>query len=157
MVDTDRIEREIVIQAPIEQVWATLTEAEHVRQWFAFDGAEVDLRPGGAIVHTWNEHGTFHARVEKVDPPRAFSYRWALVADEQPRDGNSTLVEFSLEQKGDGTRLRVVEGGFATLEGSAESRSRHVAENRSGWQGAFDGLQAYVAQRAAVTIVSDRP
>ena len=31
---TDRIEREIVINAPQDRVWAALTEAEHVAGWF---------------------------------------------------------------------------------------------------------------------------
>ncbi len=59
----DRIERDVVIQAPVERVWAVLTQAQHVATWFAFAGAEVDLRPGGSIVMRWEEHGTFYARV----------------------------------------------------------------------------------------------
>jgi len=145
----DRIEREIVIQAPIERVWAVLTEAEHVRQWFAFDGADVDLRPGGAIVHRWKEHGTFHARIETLDPPRRFSYRWALSADELPEEDNSTLVEFTLSREGDTTRLRVVETGFARLRGSDDDQARHLAENQEGWQGGLDTLRAYVDRLAA--------
>jgi uncharacterized protein YndB with AHSA1/START domain len=145
----DRIEREVVIQAPVERVWAVLTQAQHVAKWFAFAGVEVDLRPGGSIVMRWEEHGTFHARVERVDPPRFFSYRWALSADEQPRDGNSTLVEFTLSREGGATRLRVVESGFAGLDGSEETRAGHVADNRAGWDGGLDSLREYVAQLAA--------
>ena len=44
----DQIERETVIAAPVERVWALLTEAEHLGRWFGDAGAEIDLRPGGA-------------------------------------------------------------------------------------------------------------
>ena len=143
---SDRIERDIVIQAPVERVWATLTQSQHVAEWFAFAGAEVDLRPGGAVVMRWEKDGTFYARVKEVDPPRFFSYRWALSAGEQPRDGNSTLVEFTLREEGSATRLRVVESGLAGLDGSGETRARHVAENRAGWDGGLTALREYVLQ-----------
>ena len=55
---TDKIEREVTIAAPIERVWSILTEAEHIGGWFADAGAEIDLRPGGALVMHWAEHGT---------------------------------------------------------------------------------------------------
>jgi uncharacterized protein YndB with AHSA1/START domain len=113
---TDRIEREIVINAPQDRVWAALTEAEHVAGWFG-DAAEVDLRPGGKMVFGWKEFGDHHARVERVEPPGFFSYRWARPTSVEPAEGNSTLVEFTLVPEGAGTRLRVVETGFASLAG----------------------------------------
>jgi transketolase C-terminal domain/subunit len=73
-----QIERETVIAAPVERVWALLTEAEHVGRWFCDDGAEIDLRPGGAMVLRWTEHGTTHARVVDVysiKPIDAFTLR----------------------------------------------------------------------------------
>ena len=75
--------------------------------------------------------------------------RWALDRDVAPAEGNSTHVEFTLAPEGDGTRLRVVERGFAALAGSDADRARHVAGNVEGWQGAFDGLQQH-AERLAV-------
>jgi uncharacterized protein YndB with AHSA1/START domain len=148
-VFADRIERDILIQAPIERVWTILTEPAHLAAWFAFDGAEIELRPGGLMVLRWKEHGTFHARVEAVEPPSAFTFRWALDPDVQPVEGNSTLVAFSLSREGNGTRLRVVESGFAGLKGTGETPARHLDNNTEGWNGAFTGLQAYVAQLAA--------
>jgi hypothetical protein len=62
---TDRIEREIFINASQERVWAVLTEAEHLAGWFG-DCAEVDLRPGGKLVFGWKQHGDHHALVEDV-------------------------------------------------------------------------------------------
>ena len=68
-----QIERETVIAAPVERVWALLTEAEHVGTWFCDAGAEIDLRPGGEMVMRWAEHGVGRARIVDLDPPRRFS------------------------------------------------------------------------------------
>ena len=100
---SDQIERETVIGAPVERVWALITEAEHLGRWFGDAGAEIDLRPGGAIVLRWSGHGTNHGRVVAVEPPNRFAYRWAPFKDpggDQPVEGNSTLVEFTLEPEG---------------------------------------------------------
>lgn len=145
----EQIEREIVIDAPVERIWAMLTGAEHIRQWFAFDGATIDLRPGGALVMHWKEHGTFHARIEQIDPPRRFSYRGARLPDEQPGAGNSTLVEFTLTPEGSGTRLRVVESGFTTLDLPEAEQAEQAAGNVQGWGGGFAALQEYAERQAA--------
>jgi uncharacterized protein YndB with AHSA1/START domain len=139
----DRIEREITINAPPERVWAVLTEADHVAQWFG-DVAEVDLRPGGKLVFGWTKHwGNHHAFVERVEPPGFFSYRWARPAGELPVAGNSTLVEFTLTPEGTGTRLRVVETGFADLDATAEQQDTAAKENTEGWIAELGELQAY--------------
>jgi uncharacterized protein YndB with AHSA1/START domain len=147
-----QIERETVIAAPVERVWALLTEAEHVGQWFSDAGAEIDLRPGGTMVLRWEEHGTGRARIVDVDPPRRFSYRWAPIREnwgEEPSEANSTLVEFTLEGEGDGTRLKVVESGFEALEGTDEQRRSSFRDNTEGWETQLGNVRTY-AEKARV-------
>ena len=148
----DSIERETTIEAPVERVWELLTQAQHVGRWFGDAGAEIDLRPGGAMVMHWREHGSTHARIEAVEPHSRFSYRWAPYKDPggtEPVDGNSTLVEFTLTPEGGGTRLRVVETGFASLATSDEQRARNFDGNTEGW--AFElGELADYARSVAV-------
>jgi uncharacterized protein YndB with AHSA1/START domain len=151
-VVSDQIERETVIAAPVDRVWALLTEAEHLGRWFGDAGAEIDLRPGGAISLTWDEYGTVRGRVVDVEPLKRFSYRWAVLREperSEPVAGNSTLVEFTLHSDGDGTRLRVVESGFAGLDAPAEQRSERVEDNRKGWGIELGHLGDY-AERVAV-------
>jgi uncharacterized protein YndB with AHSA1/START domain len=136
----DRIEREAVIDAPIERVWALLTEAEHFGRWSTDAGAEIDLRPGGALTLSWEEHGTTLARVERVEPPHYFSYRWGSETDIEPTEGHSTLVEFSLAEEGTGTRVRVVESGFAALDASDADRRSRFDDNTKGWAIQLDRL-----------------
>lgn len=144
----DAIEREILIEATLDRVWEALTQAEHFQHWFAFEGAEIDLRPGGTIVMHWKEHGTYYGIIEQLEPLRLFSFRGAQTADEAPRVGNSTVVTFTLSPEGTGTRLRVVESGFRSLSGSEESQAAQVEANTRGWQGAFAALQAYLLPAA---------
>jgi uncharacterized protein YndB with AHSA1/START domain len=145
----DQIEREVVIDAPIERVWALITEAKHFGAWFADSGAEIDLRPGGAMSLSWEEQGTVRARVERVEPPRLFSYRWANAIDAEPVDGHSTLVEFSLAAEDGGTRVRVVESGFAGLDIPEEDRRGQVDGNTKGWEIELGHLLEHAGRVAA--------
>src|SRR3712207_5812921 len=131
----DRIERETVIDAPAERVWALITEAEHLGRWFGDAGAEIDLRPGGALLLRWHSGDTVHGRVEAVEPPDRFSYRWVLTGEPQaePTPANSTLTEFTLAAEGDGTRIAVVESVFAGLDVDAAERAELLASHTTGW------------------------
>ena len=142
----DRIEREILIDAPLEVVWAVVTEPAHVGSWFG-DSAAIDLRPGGEAMLTWEKYGSFRARVEKVEPPHVFAFRWSRPADTEPRPGNSTLVEFSLSGEGETTRLRVVESGFTELDGSDDSARGEITLER--FAALAPALRRLVLQRLA--------
>jgi uncharacterized protein YndB with AHSA1/START domain len=145
----DQIEREIVIDAPVERVWTTLTSAEHLGQWFADSGAEIDLKPGGSLVLNWKEYGKVLGRVEKVESPHTFSYRWGNGPDQDPTGPNSTLVEFSLSPEGAGTRLRVVETGIANLPGSDEDRNKFYEDHSGGWVSELNELSEHTKKVAA--------
>ena len=141
----DRVVREIFINATVERVWDLITRAEHVRVWFAFDGADIDLRPGGTLVHTWKEHGSFRGIIERVDRPTVFSYRYASLPDQDPRPGYQTFVTFNLAAAGGGTRLTVTESGFEELALEPEQRRIHVQGTIDGWAGGLSVLQEHAA------------
>jgi uncharacterized protein YndB with AHSA1/START domain len=137
----DRVEREILIDAPPDVVWSVITEPEHVGSWFS-DSAAIDLRPGGELILTWDEHGPVYWRVEKIDPPHFVSFHW--LRSELDED-SSTLVEFSLTEEGEGTRLRVVESGFQGLAGSEEENAKDAEEHGRGWELELGQLREYVS------------
>jgi uncharacterized protein YndB with AHSA1/START domain len=140
----DSVERQLTIKAPIEVVWDALTNPAIVSRWFG-DEAEIDLRPGGAIVFGWTKegYGRFHARIERVEPPHLLAYRWASAAGTPVDDGPSTVVEFRLRAEDDTTELHLVESGFAAMpDGDA-----HAAENAQGWRSELDELVALVEAR----------
>jgi uncharacterized protein YndB with AHSA1/START domain len=142
----ERVEREIVIEAPIDVVWAVLTEPEHVAGWFSHS-AEIDLRVGGEATFDWRGHGPARAWVERVEPPRHFSFRWVRFVGEEQRRDDSTLVEFTLAAEGAHTRLRVVESGFRELSWPEGRKARYADENTEGWQRELDELREYVARQ----------
>lgn len=143
----DQIRRELVLNAPIEKVWAALTRAEYVKNWFG-DIAEIDLRPGGKAKFGWSElDDSSEAIVEIVERPTRFSYRWEAIRN-TPIEEASTLVEFTLEAAGEGTKLTMVESGFASLP---EDVYEHQLEaNTSGWDAELGDLIDYLAEVASI-------
>ena len=141
------IEREVQIDAPVEVVWSIVTEPDHIGRWLS-DSAEIDLRPGGELVLKWDQLGTAPGTVERVEPPHLFAFRW--VTPEPDRDpgaheGYFTLVEFQLRTEGDGTLLRVVESGFASVDGTEQEKADLAAGHTSGWGSFLDQLAEYVS------------
>ena len=129
----DRIERTVRLAHPPQAVWAALTTAEGLGSWFG-DEATIDLRPGGLARMRWSDGTTVDMRVEHVQEPVVFAYTWQLL--EVPSgDPRRTYVEFTLEPDGAGTRLTVVETGFAQLPDDA-------------YRKAFDGhTQGWASER----------
>lgn len=137
---SDRIEREIVIAASLDRVWSEVIE-------FAFGVGEAELakhglRAGSLFVADYRVHGKFPLLVEQIEPKRYLSYRWASAFPGiEPRANNSTLVALTLTTEGNGTRLRVVESGFASIDTSEETRHKAFADNTNGWETEFDALR----------------
>src|SRR5579875_1533431 len=104
------IEREVLINAPVAVVWRTITEPDQMSLWFA-DRVDLVIEPGAHGYMGFGDQGG-PVVVETVDPPRRFSFRWNHPLGEEPKEGNSMLVEFNLSPEGDErTRLRVTESG----------------------------------------------
>ncbi|WP_067472380.1 SRPBCC domain-containing protein [Actinomadura hibisca] len=129
MAFPDHIERTMELAHPPAKVWAAITTAEGLGAWFG-NAAEIDLRPGGAAWMSWKDGPTVHMRVERVEEPEVFAFTWPLqgLSDEDPR---RTYVEFTLEPAGTGTRLKVVESGFAQL--TADEYRKEYEDHVQGW------------------------
>ncbi|HEY5267038.1 MAG TPA: SRPBCC family protein [Acidimicrobiales bacterium] len=158
-MNTDRIEREIAIEAPIERVWAALTQPASVSAWFCNgEAVTIDLRVGGVMTLDIGEHGYFKTAIVTLDPPNVFSYRWASAyPGELATEENSTLVEFSLTSTLEGTLLRVVESGFDSLD-IPEDRVAHAGyENHSqGWPSVIGELAKYVVANKEIPLVDSQ-
>ena len=138
----DRIERTVELPHPPKKVWQALTSAEGLGTWFGDDSASIDLRPGGQAQMRWD--GGYHndLRVERVEEPTVFAFTWQIkgLPEDDPR---RTYVEFTLEPAGDGTRLTVVETGFAQLPDDVfnDEYQGHV----DGWQHELGELADYLS------------
>src|SRR5260370_6587169 len=105
-----KIEREVMIDAPVEVVWRTVTEPDQISQWFA-DRVELEAEPGGRGIMVFGDQAS-PVVVEAVDPPTRFSFRWTHPAGEEPGAGNSMPVQATLgPDGGERPRLAVAEVG----------------------------------------------
>jgi uncharacterized protein YndB with AHSA1/START domain len=140
------IEREVLIEAPAEVVWRTITEPDQMSLWFA-DRVELVAEPGArGYVHFGDQGGP--VVVETVDPHTRFSFRWNHPLDEEPRDSNSMLVVFTLTPEGDErTRLRVTESGHELRDWPETEKQRYADEHQGGWTTFLDRLAGLLAER----------
>jgi uncharacterized protein YndB with AHSA1/START domain len=136
----DRIERTVELAHPPAKVWAALTTAEGLGTWFGHQ-ATIDLRPGGTGQMTWNSGDRAELRIERVDEPTIFGFTWHIygLPAEDPR---RTYVEFTLEPVDTGTRLTVVESGFAQLPDDEYRKA--FSSNTEGWTSELGELVDYL-------------
>lgn len=138
---TAAIHRTLELRSPPERVWRALTEAEEVSRWFG-DSTLFEAREGAEGWFGWEKHGRYAVRVERCEPPRRFSWRWARKSDTPLDDSPSTLVEWELTPRGDGgTTLELTESGFA--------RPEDRADNVGGWRQELGHLLAHLGEEGA--------
>jgi uncharacterized protein YndB with AHSA1/START domain len=94
-----KVERDVHLPTPPDDVWAALTEAEQLERWFANE-VELEPAPGGRAVFRWANGEEREAVVEVADPERRLELRWL-------DDGGRVSLE--LRPDAGGTNLRVVE------------------------------------------------
>jgi uncharacterized protein YndB with AHSA1/START domain len=148
-MNTDRIEKRVVLRAPRSRVWRAISDAKEFGTWFriTLDGAFV----AGSRVR--GSHGKFKVemQIERIEPERYFSYRWHPYPNDPEQDYSAepmTLVEFTLEDvegggAGGGTVLTIVESGFDRIP--LARRAEAFRMNTEGWGGQIKNLAAYVS------------
>ena len=121
---------EIVMDAPPEAVFETLTDPDRVREWCGGD-AEIELRVGGRYSFGWEGGGP----VEIIDlaAPSRLAYTWAYPPEPE------SVVTWELEGSGGRTRVTVMHTGFG---------DRGVADYETGWTGFLVTIRNQVEGRA---------
>lgn len=155
--DTDRIEKQIVLRAPISRVWHAISDAEAFGTWFgvAFDGPfAVGARVTGKIVPTKVDADVAASQaqytgmacdiaIEEMVTEARFAFRWLPGADPSAEDTATTLVVFTLASVPDGTRLTITETGFDAIP--IERRAKAFADNEGGWAVQTSLIAKYIA------------
>jgi uncharacterized protein YndB with AHSA1/START domain len=95
--------REVLLPAPAEEVWESLTNADRLEEWFATD-VDFDLERGDGLFR-WEDGEERRAVVADSEEGRRLSLRWW----DPDTAGSETLVVFTLEEVSEGTRLVVTE------------------------------------------------
>ncbi|GAC1658079.1 MAG: SRPBCC family protein [Gemmatimonadaceae bacterium] len=147
---TDRIEKQITLDAPRSRVWRALTEVKEFNAWFGVSLA-TPFTPGAEVSGQINirnyEHVMMTIWIETMEQPRFFSFRWHPFAIEPGVDYSSeptTLVSFTLEDVGAGTRLTIVESGFDAIPEAR--RAKAFTMNSNGWNGQAENIRKFLAR-----------
>jgi uncharacterized protein YndB with AHSA1/START domain len=147
-LSSDRIEKLIVLRAPIDRVWRALASAREFGSWFgvALEGEfSAGARVRGRVTKPGYEHLTWDVVIERFEPPRVLAWRWHPNAIEPTTDYSAeptTLVVFELEPIDGGTLLRLVESGFDGLP--LERRGDAFRGNEQGWTIQLEAIQRHV-------------
>jgi uncharacterized protein YndB with AHSA1/START domain len=116
------VRREIMLSCDRETAWRRLADAEGLRSWLA-DEVDLDLRPGAQGTIRLHDGQLRLVEVEEVQAQRRVCLIW------REAGGEPSLVELTLEDLEQGTRLTVVELPIPALRAVAE---RFVSESQSG-------------------------
>jgi uncharacterized protein YndB with AHSA1/START domain len=145
MPTADHVQREVVLPVPPEEAWDALVRPSELEAWLADEvDSEGDLEAGSSAVFTLADGDVRHVVVEDVEEPRRVAWRWSVDDDSE---GESTLVELTLEEIEGGSILRVVESGFEAL--SVEARTIRVA-TATGWGPRMQACGAHMSALALV-------
>jgi len=145
-MDENRIERRIDLKASPSRVWKALTDYQEFGQWFGceFEGPfVVGKKVRGKLHHTTYE--PWEIDVKQMEPERLFSFTWHPYPVDLTVDYSKeapTLVEFTLEPAGTGTRLTVTESGFEKIP--ANRRLEAFRKNNEGWVVQLENIANYV-------------
>ena len=93
----DSVKREIIVGAPLKQVWDALTKPEHLKRWYTKQ-AEIDFRVGGKgyMNHGWGS--TSEGIFTEIDPMKHFVL--------QSLDGDFTTIT-TLKEVANGIQVSI--------------------------------------------------
>jgi uncharacterized protein YndB with AHSA1/START domain len=157
-MNTDRIEKRVVLRAPLDRVWRAISETEEFGRWFGvrFDGPFVEGASVSAAIAPTSVDDEVAKRQEAhagakstwqivaVEPQRRFAYRWhpfAIDPDVEYDQEPTTLVEFTLSETPDGVLLTITESGFDAIPEARRSASFEA--NAEGWAIQTDLVRRY--------------
>jgi uncharacterized protein YndB with AHSA1/START domain len=163
-MSSDRIEKQILLHAPLDRVWRALSDSTEFGTWFGmkFNGP---FAPGvvirGIIVPTTvdaevaksqkpYEGIPFDITIDRMEPERLFSYRWHPGAIDPNVDYSvepTTLVVFTLAKVPEGVMLTITESGFDQIP--LARRAQALKQNEQGWSGVLKLIAGYMTHAHA--------
>jgi uncharacterized protein YndB with AHSA1/START domain/uncharacterized damage-inducible protein DinB len=126
------LKMERTVQGDRERVFAALTDAIRLQEWFC-DRAWTDPQTGGRYALRWRSGHEVHGTFVELDPPEEVVMVWQ--ASGEP---GQTLVEWELKESHGGTQIELKHSGF----GSGPRWDAAYAEAEKGWTTALENLQA---------------
>jgi uncharacterized protein YndB with AHSA1/START domain len=127
------IRQTLVLNAPVEKVWAAVATSEGIAAWFMpndfqpVEGHEFHLEAG--------PFGQSPCKVTVIDPPSRLSFKW----------GKDWTLTFELVKQGDRTEFTLIHGGWDVDKVTEFGQAHETVRERmsEGWAG-MAKLRAYV-------------
>jgi uncharacterized protein YndB with AHSA1/START domain len=139
MMSERQIYCELDIEADLQAVWAAITQAEHVSNWFA---PHVDSSPGvgGYISLSWNDPASPH-RLDIVGWDEGVQLQTTWFAAPGGETPINLPLSIDLESLGKNrTRLKLTQSGFLTDESWDDEFESHSR----GWNSELRSLRYYL-------------
>ncbi|MBM7691230.1 uncharacterized protein YndB with AHSA1/START domain [Peribacillus deserti] len=120
------IQKTILLEAPIQKVWDTVSTAEGISAWFMPN----DFQPlEGHEFHIQSPFGPSPCKVLEVDPPNRLSFSW---------DTDGWVVIFELQEREGKTEFSLTHTGWKPADetiGKAGEKSAVIRDRMNqGWQ-----------------------
>lgn len=145
----DAIRETTHIAAPIDRVWRAISDHKEFGQWFRVRIDQpfvVGAKSTGQVMVPGFEHMKWSAEVVALDRPSRLAFRWHPYPIDPLVDYSTeatTLVEFTLSERDDGTDVQVIESGFDALP--AHRRDEAFRMNSQGWAAQMKNVRQYLA------------
>jgi len=130
-----RFQKEIEIDAPVEEVWKALTDGEELARWFPLE-ARVSPGPGGKIFISWGRDCEGEAQIVTWEPGKKFAWKDPM-----------SLVEWTLETRGGKTVVRLSQSGFL---GNTEWENEWFESTGYGWGFMLRSLQVALGRHRGI-------
>ncbi|MCU6709160.1 SRPBCC domain-containing protein [Paenibacillus sp. J5C_2022] len=122
------IEKTVVLEAPIQKVWRTVSTAEGIAVWFMPN----DFKPViGHEFHVQSPFGPSPCKVLEVDEPHRLSFSW---------DTDGWVVTFTLREMEDKTEFTMIHSGWKESEHILPKAGEKASVVRDKMNGGWEGI-----------------
>ena len=125
---SDKIEKTITINAPLNRVWRAIADYKEYGKWFQ---CEIDR--------------TFPMKIVAMEENKLFSCYWPAYVEKTDLDLLEEpwlLMEYHLKETAQGTELTIIESGFDKLNAAIRDEARRG--NEGGWDFQLNNIRNYL-------------
>jgi uncharacterized protein YndB with AHSA1/START domain len=125
----DKIEKQVVINAPVENVWQALVDPKKLEEWMLMEttfkpvvGKEFTFKAEG--MENWD--GYFHCKIKEIETNKKIVYTW-----NSQMINAETIVTILISELDGKTELRLIHTGWENIPG--DMRDQMIEGHSKGW------------------------
>ena len=149
MIDLSKLEFNVTLKKPRDQVWQAWTDSKLITNWFSPE-ANIEPRVGGAYELFFDpskhEHeSTIGCKIIEIKPHEYLSFQWkgpGQFIDIMNQPDPLTHVHVEFKKNGSSTDVRVVHDGWRPGHEWDEAKAWH----KKAWKQVLSDLEKYINQ-----------